>query len=140
MRESERTRPEPRAQVAITEFGGHPSVRCNNWLNGFLQMMEVLRGACRPRASPAVVAAPTAAPAAPAGRPLRRRPRGRRHVAAVARLPARLVVRLECLAHRPLGRLRAVRATLGPPPTNLFFSHVSLRAPLFSLGGLYAIL
>ena len=26
--------------VAITEFGGHPSVRCNNWLDGFLQMME----------------------------------------------------------------------------------------------------
>ena len=26
--------------VAITEFGGHPSVRRNNWLDGFLQMME----------------------------------------------------------------------------------------------------
>jgi hypothetical protein len=45
MREFERTRPEPRAQVAITEFGGHPSVRCNKWVNGFLQMMEVPRGA-----------------------------------------------------------------------------------------------
>jgi hypothetical protein len=26
--------------VAITEFGGHPSARCNNWIDGFLQMME----------------------------------------------------------------------------------------------------
>ena len=31
---------ENKISVALTEFGGHPTKRCNDWLQGFLQMMQ----------------------------------------------------------------------------------------------------